>query len=314
MKNHAIRLLRLRAIALALRLFFVVSFASASAFAQGQPQGQRQGQAAPAPAPAGQRGQGQRAAPVPARPTPRFPDGHVNLGPPPGEKGIWSPAGINAIWLYPTPVNRVGAATMLPNPTKAEDVPFQPWARALHEARELNFESDEPHTRCKASPGPREFITPYGTEFVEFPELQRMYIFDIGGPHTYRTIFMDGREHPKDLKPKYYGHSIGKWDGDSLVVDTVGFSERVWIDREGTPTTSQLHLIERFTRTDMNTLKYEVTVDDPGAYTAPWNGGFLLRWAAGTELFEYICQDNNIAATEMVGAGTSTSRTSAIVP
>ena len=304
------------------RLLFIACFATASAFAQGQPQAPQAGQAGQG-GQQGQRGQGQgqgqggrggqRGPAAPARPTPRLADGHVTFGPPAGEKGIWSPAGINAIYNYPTPVNRVSAATMLPNPTKSDDVPFQPWARALHEARELNFESDEPHTRCKASPGPREFITPYGVEFVEFPELKRMYIFDIGGPHTYRTIYMDGREHPKDVKPRYYGHSIGKWEGDTLVVDTVGFTERAWIDREGTPTTNQLHLIERFTRPDMNTLRYEITVDDAGAYTATWNGGFQLRWNAGTELFEYLCQDNNIAATEMLGAGTVT-RTSPIVP
>jgi hypothetical protein len=241
-----------------------------------------------------------------------LPDGHVNLGPPPGEKGIWSPAGINQVYVYPNSVNRASQATFLPNPTKWEDIPFQPWARELHEAREKNFESDEPHTRCKPSGGPRQFITPYGVEIVEFPELQRTYIFDIGGPHTYRTIFMDGRPHPKDPKPSYYGHAVGHWEGDTLVVDSVGFTERVWIDREGNPTTNKLHLIERFTRTDMNTLKYEVTVDDPGAYTAPWNGGFLLRWNAGNELFEYICQDNNLAPTG--AASEAMSRTSTIVP
>jgi hypothetical protein len=76
-----------------------------------------------------------------------------------------------------------------------------------------------------------------------------------------------------------------------------------------------LHLTERFTRPDMNTLRYEVTVDDPGAYTAPWTGGFMLRWSAGTELFEYICQDNNKSPEGMVGAaGESVARTSPIVP
>lgn len=290
----------------------------ATLLAQGQGQGQAPGQGSAqgqGRGGGGGRGSGGGRGPaVPARPTPHFPDGTVNLGPPAGEKGIWSPAGINAIYNTPKPVNRVSPATMLPNAIKQEDVPFQPWALALHEAREANIEADEPHTRCKASPGPRQFITPYGTEFAQLPDLQRVYIFDIGGPHTYRTIYMDGRQHPKDLKPTFYGHSIGHYEGDSLVVDTVGYTERAWIDREGTPTTNQLHLIERFTRTDMNTLKYEVTVDDPGAYTATWTGGFMLRWNAGTELFEYICQDNNIAATELLGSGAHEERTSSIVP
>ena len=259
--------------------------------------------------------QGQRGAPAPpAAPTPRLPDGRVNLGAPAGQKGIWAPSGIIQLYVFPFSVNRAGAAGALPNNIRAEDVPFQPWARALHNTRELNIESDEPHTRCKASPGPREFITPYGVEFVEAAELRRIYIFDIGGPHTFRTIYMDGRSHPKNFDPTYYGHSIGKWDGDSLVVDSVGFNEKVWIDREGTPHTDQLHMIERFTRTDINTLKYEITVDDPGAYTAAWTGGFLLRWTSGGELFEYVCQDNNLSPAGMVGAGTSVSRTSTIAP
>ena len=142
-----------------------------------------------------------------------------------------------------------------------------------------------------------------------------MYLFDIGGPHTFRTIYMDGRPHPKNPDPTYYGHSTGKWEGDALVVDSIGFNEKVWIDREGTPHTEQLHMIERFTRTDMNTLKYEVTIDDPGAYTKPWTGGFMLRWTSGGELFEYVCQDNNLSPNGMVGSGTVVhTKTSEIVP
>jgi hypothetical protein len=262
----------------------------------------------------GQGGQGDRGAAAAPAPTPHLANGHVNFSSTAGEHGIWAPAGINQLYIYPFSVNRASAATQLPNAIRAEDVPFQPWARALHETRELNIESDEPHTRCKASPGPREFITPYGVEIMEFAELQRIYIFDIGGPHTFRTIYMDGREHPKNPEPTYYGHSTGKWDGETLVVDSVGFTEKAWIDREGTPATSQLHLIERFTRLDMNNLKYEVTVDDPGAYTALWTGGFMLRWTAGGELFEYICQDNNRSPEAMVGAGTSVDRSSRIAP
>ena len=101
---------------------------------------------------------------------------------------------------------------------------------------------------------------------------------DVGGPHMSRVVYMDGRAHPKKLIPSYYGHNVGHWEGETLVVDSVGYNEAFWIDREGNPTTEQLHLIERFTRTNMNTLLYEVTVDDPGAYTAPWTGGFYNEW------------------------------------
>ena len=257
----------------------------------------------------------QRGAAAPPRPAPHWPDGRLNLGAPEGEKGLWAPAGIVQVSVNPNAVNRAGAATHLPNNIKIEDVPFQPWARALHEAREKAYESDEPHTRCKPSGGPRQFITPYGVEFVEMPEQKRMYIFDIGGPHTFRTIYMDGRLHPKDLEPSYYGHSVGRWEGDALIVDSIGFNEKFWIDREGEPHTNQLHLIERFSRPNFNTLQYEVTVDDPGAYTAPWTGGFLLRWSPNTELFEYICQDNNLSPQGMTGAGTETQvRPNVIVP
>ena len=172
----------------------------------------------------------------------------------------------------------------------------------------------EPHTRCKPSGVTRQFLTPYGVEIVELPEIQRVYIFDIGGPHTYRTIYMDGRTHPANLAPSYYGHSIGWWEGDTLVVDSVGFNEGFWLDRRGSPHTEKLRTLERFTRMDSLTLKYEFTIDDPGAYTAPWKGGLNLRWEAGTELFEYVCQQANYAHTLMLGAQESIDRTSVIVP
>ena len=116
----------------------------------------------------------------------------------------------------------------------------------------------EPHTRCKASGAVRQFLTPYGVEIVELPEAQRAYIFDIGGPHTFRTIYTDGRSHPKDLTPTYYGHSIGWWDGDTFVVDTVGYNEAFWMDRGRLPHTSALHTVEKFTRTASNTMRYQV--------------------------------------------------------
>src|SRR5262245_52209859 len=136
--------------------------------------------------------------PAPSKPTPHLPDGRVNLGPPPGETGIWTPPGIVQLSLNPKSVNPANPTTHLPDNITLEAVPFQPWARALHASRQANFERDEPHTRCKPSGGSREFITPYGVEFVDIPETRRVYIFDVGGPHTFRTIYMDGRAHPKD--------------------------------------------------------------------------------------------------------------------
>lgn len=255
---------------------------------------------------------GQRQQGTPARPTPRWPDGRVNLGAFPGEVGMWLPfSGITERIVNPDDVDAEVAAQYPVRP-RISEVPLQPWARELYSYRRAN--QFEPHTRCKPSGGPRQFITPYGVEFVDLAELQRIFILDLGGPHTYRTIYMDGRSHPRDLAPSYYGHSIGRWEGDTLVVDSRGFNESFWLDRLGLPHTEQLHMIERFKRTDSKTLKYEVTIDDPGAYTATWSGGLVLGWDPEQELFEYICQDNNFAAGLMVGAQESVDRQSSIVP
>jgi len=197
-------------------------------------------------------------------------------------------------------------------PLPRDQVPFQPWSKALFEDREKN--ELEPHARCKASGMTRQFLTPYGTEFVEVPDQQRIFIFDVGGPHTFRTIYMDGRSHPKDLVPSYYGHSIGRWEGDTLVVDSVGFNESFWWDRRGLPTTEQLHFVERFTRIDARNMRYEFTVDDPGAYTKSFSGTMNIGASTGTELFEYICQQANYAHELMVGTAESVSRSTSIVP
>jgi len=221
-----------------------------------------------------------------ARPVPRLPDGRVNLGTPPGQKGHW----IRTRREFAVEDDE---KNLLPTDIKVGQIPFQPWAKELFTYRRLNTDRDSPHARCKPSAGPRQIQTAYGFEMVELPELKQMIVFEIGGPHSYRIIHMDGRPHPANLEPSYYGHSTGRWEGDTLVVDTVGFNEKHWLDTLGLMHTDQYHQIERFTRVDYDTLKYEVTVDDPGAYTAQWTGGIMLRWAEGNELFEYICQENN---------------------
>ena len=126
---------------------------------------------------------------------------------------------------------------------------------------------------------------------------------------------MDGRSHPTNPSPTNYGHSIGWWEGDTLVIDSIGFNEDFWFERRGLPHTEQLHTIERLTRVDASTIEYRVTIEDPGAYTAPWTGGFDLNWEEGTELFEYICQEANYAHELMVGGeASSIDRSSPIVP
>ena len=245
-----------------------------------------------------QDGRGGRGATAkPAAPAPRNERGRVLLqGANPGDKGVWLPGpGITGVPIL--------------DPAK---VPFQPWARSVLEDR-LKHEF-EPHTRCKPSGLARAFQTPYGVEFVELPELQRIYIFDIGGPHTFKTIYMDGRSHPARFTPTAYGHSIGWWEGDTLVVDTTGFNERFWLDRKGLPHTELLRTVEKFTRVDRETMRYEITVDDRGAYTEPWTTSVIFRWEANTELFEYVCQQANYAIGLMVGGYEYVDRSSPIVP
>ena len=258
---------------------------------------------------------GQRGGEVgPAEPAPRFPDGHMRLGPAPGEAGLWVPidARLSVSDDGSARGPRAGPnAPRYPNFLYSE-VPFKPWARAILDYRLQN--PFEPHARCKPSGGARQPLTPYGIELFEIRELQRAYLMDLGGPHTYRIIYMDGREHPAYLTPSYYGHSIGWWEDETFVVDTIGFNERFWIDREGMPHTEQLHTIERYERIDAESMLYTITVDDPGAYTEEWTGGFYMRWSAGEELFEYVCQDNNFANVLMIGNEESVDRTSIIIP
>jgi len=207
----------------------------------------------------------------------------------------------------------LGSAATATTPRVETTIPFQPWAKAVYDQRQID--QFEPHTRCKASGASRQFATPYGTELLEMPDLQRIYIMDEGGPHSYRIIYMDGRPHPANLIPTNYGHSIGKWEGDTLVVDTIGYNEKFWIDTRGTPHTEKLHFIERFTRSDANTMQYQATIDDPGAYTATWTTQmFTMRWTANADLFEYICQDNNKGPEMMLGSQESVDRNKLFVP
>jgi hypothetical protein len=249
------------------------------------------------------RGQGPRPAPAPA---PRWPDGRINLGAPPGDTGLWERRSEHLVVnprSYQAPATRNARVHI-------DQVPLQAWARALTNDRHASGLASEPYTRCKPAGGPRQFMSPYGLEIVDLPELQRVYVFNVSNANSFRVIYMDGRGHPPNLTPGYFGHSVGRWEGDTLVVDTVGFSERFWMNRDGLPHTSQLHLVERLTRVDFENLNYEVTIDDPGAYTAPWTSGYTLGFTRGAELFEYQCQENNLSPESMVGDAL----TSAIVP
>ena len=175
---------------------------------------------------------------------------------------------------------------------KGETLPIRPEFQKIVDGR---MAKDDPEANCLPTGVPRR--DPYPWRIVPFPSNNPTHMFFLfeGNIHSYRQIFMDGRAHPKadDLDPTWYGHSTGKWEGDTLVVDTVGFNDKFWFDFKGHPHTEKLHTIERFSRTNLNTLVVQTTIDDLGAYTKPFTVTFTARLRAGEELMEYICNENN---------------------
>ena len=116
-----------------------------------------------------------------------------------------------------------------------------------------------------------------------------------------RQIFTDGRPLPSDPQPWWYGYSVGKWDGDTLVVETKGFRDMGWIDEEGTVITESGRIIERFRRPNVGNLEIEITVDDPKAFTKPWTVKLNQRLMPDTELIEFVCQENNRSLPHLIG-------------
>ncbi|HEX5421547.1 MAG TPA: hypothetical protein VFY39_16270 [Gammaproteobacteria bacterium] len=207
-----------------------------------------------------------------AAPALRRQDGTVDLGG-------------NGVWSLPYITNFADHLVGI------KDVPFLPWSKALWEYNRAQDVKFDPEGFCLPPGGPRAFATPYPAQFIQ--EKDRIVVIFEGGAHVWRQIFMDGRPHPTDLIPTYFGHSVGHWEGDTLVVDTVGFNEKSWVDYNGHNHTDQLHTIERITRPNLDTLHYEATIIDPGAYSKPWTVAWNIPWHAGQDLAEYICQENN---------------------
>ena len=233
-----------------------------------------------------------------AGPAPRWPDGKPRLGPVQGETGYWAKPSSTFMMQAGTNV-QMDADGLLRNIADVDKVaPFQKWARDLYEYRQRTFLRNDPmFLYCMPPGGPRQFELPYGVQFIEDKDHQRIFLFLGSGNRNYRLIYTDGRQQVGQIigdadNPLYYGRAVAHWEGDTMVVDTKGFNEKFWFTNGGLPHTEQLHLIERFTRTDSNTLKYEVTVDDPGAYTKPWSTGWTLQWIPGQELPIFYCQDN----------------------
>jgi len=209
----------------------------------------------------------------PNRPAPRLADGKPDLS------GVWTGGGGNE------------TVDQILKPGELESI-MQPWARKVFASRD---DGQDPYNWCMPG-GPLRITGGFAWRFVQHPTVNSTHIFMLqeGNAHTYRQIFMDGRSHPDDPSPSWYGHSIGRWDGDTLVIDTVGLHDRFWLDGSGAPHTEQLHVVERWTRVNHTTLRREVTIDDPGAYTRPFTVSYTARLATPeSEIMEYICIENN---------------------
>jgi hypothetical protein len=204
-------------------------------------------------------------------PAPRLPDGTPDLS------GVWVGAG------------PIGDISMGLQP--GEEIVMLPAAQALMKSRQA---ADDPEARCLPTGVPR--VAPYPWRLVQSPAYGKathlFFLFE-GNIHSFRQIFMDGRAHPDDEEPSWYGHSVGHWEGDTLVIETVGFNDLFWFDFVGHPHTEQLKTVERYTRTKFGELEVVTTVTDPGAYAKPFTVKFRHTLRPGWELMEYICNENN---------------------
>ena len=183
---------------------------------------------------------------------------------------------------------------ILPN----EDPPFQSWAAELYKKRNYEKEHSDPEKgpdptpRCIPPGIPREMIQPFPWEIVMARD-RIVMIFEYQS--LVRQIFTDGRGHSSDLDPTYMGNAVGKWEGDTLVVDTVGFNGKIWLDPKGLPSTDALHVIERIRRVSHDTLSDTYTIDDRKAYTKPWTVEKLFTLKPDWQIKEYVCAENNLA-------------------
>jgi hypothetical protein len=198
--------------------------------------------------------------PIPDGPTPRMPDGKPNFS------GVWNSPDFGSL---------------------GGPLPLQPWAQKLADERRKNAGIDDPEAKCLPGGVPR--ISPYPMKIVQTPDLIVM-LFE-GNVHSYRQFFMDGRGHDASLDPSYEGESIAHWDGDTLVVDTVNFNDKTWLNSQGAPHSDMLHVLERYRRPDLGHIEVEITLDDPGAFTKPHTFKRTHTLDTAWEIHEYVCND-----------------------
>ena len=236
---------------------------------------------------------------------PRLPDGKPDLNAP-APRTADSKPDLSGIWYLEAPPcapegcsdYRVGPEFLNFGASLSEGLPYQPWAAALVKERSDQFAKDDPVGTCRP-PGALRLLTfPPPRKFIQLPGL---FVLLAERDVTFRQVFTDGRPLPKDPEPSWNGYSVGRWDGDALVVQTIGLRDGAWIDRRGSPLTDAAKITERYRRLSYGRLDIEVTVDDPKAYLRPWTVTLHQIFAADTELLDYHCMDNEKDAVRLVG-------------
>jgi len=204
-------------------------------------------------------------------PAPKLPDGHPDLS------GVWAAPGGKYVQNV--------AADLKPG-----DVPYQPWAKALVDSRAGGARGGEdPDANCLAPGVPRIDYAPPPWKIVQGNGFIAILYEAF---NLWRQIYMDGREPVRDPNPSWLGYSVGRWDGDTLVVETTGHNGRAWLDQLGKPTTEALRVTERFHRRDVGHMDIQITIDDAKAYTRPWTVTVPVTFQPGAELLEFICDNN----------------------
>ena len=177
------------------------------------------------------------------------------------------------------------------------DPPMTPWGREQFNAAKPSqgsrgvklSETTDKVYKCFPPGMPYIYLQLFPVQILETPkEVIELFEYD----HTVRHIFTDGRDHPADVTPSYNGHSIGHWEGNTLVVDTVGLNGRIWLDRVGHPDSDQMHIIERIHRADDKTLQVDFQFDDPKSYVKPWTAHMGFRLHPDWDILEHVCEDN----------------------
>jgi hypothetical protein len=228
--------------------------------------------------------------------TPRTPGGKPDLS------GIWLTA--NTACAQPQDPESLTCGSELPMGKEGINMgqslpgglPYQPWLAALVKKRTAENAKDDPHVRCLPDAPLRAYNMPHLLKLVQTPTLLVMLNEMNAG---YRQVFIDGRPLPTDPVPSWQGYSSAKWEGDTLVVNSIGFRDDLWIDWNGSVLTSGAKVQERIRRPDYGHLEVGVTVDDPKAYTRPWTVTLHERLALNTELVDEICLENEKSAQRM---------------